>query len=152
MQFNLRKTICTVGGTLAMVAFLGNTAYALKRSCNGAYVAEYKTASGQIGKLTFGGIQATGGCGRLVPNRCRERARNALLKCMEKHEFANKPSTPIECTSKNRVRKYPYKNIAIGTKIFQDVAKISGGKLPTKVYAVSSGRRVCNATKILFPG
>lgn len=149
MNFNLRQTICTVGGALAITAFLSNAAYAIQRTCNGAYEAEYRTPSGQAGKLVFGGFKATRGCGRLVPNRCRERAKGALLKCMEKHEFENKPSIPLECKS-NGVKNYPY-NVAIGTKIFQDVAKVSGGKLPTKVYAVSSGQRVCRARKTLFP-
>jgi hypothetical protein len=43
---------------------------------------------------------AKGGCGKLVPNRCRKRARNAILDCTRAH--AKHPSkTPAECNSKN---------------------------------------------------
>ncbi len=149
MKFNLRQTICTFGSAVAITAFFSNAAYAIQRTCNGAYEAEYKTASGQTGKLVFGGFEATRGCGRAVPNRCRDRARNALLKCMDRHHFENTSAPPLECKT-DGVKNYPY-NLKIASKIFQDVAKVSGGQLPTKVFAVSKGQRVCNTKKVLFP-
>ena len=95
MKFNLRQTISTFGGALAITAVLSNAAYAIERTCSGAYEVEYKTPSGQAGKLVFGGFESTRSCGRLVPNRCRDRARKALIKCMEKHYFENTSAIPF---------------------------------------------------------
>lgn len=149
MKLNLRKAVFTFGSAIAITAVFSNAAYAIERTCSGAYEAEYKTPSGKAGKLIFGGFQAKRSCGRLVPNRCRERARKALLKCMDKHHFENSLAAPLECKT-DGVKNYPY-NLKIASKIFQDVVKVSGGQLPTKVYAVSKGKRVCKAKKILFP-
>ncbi len=148
MKFNLRQTICTFGGALTITAVLSNAAYAIERTCNGAYEAEYKTPSGQAGKLVFGGFGSTRSCGRLVPNRCRDRARKSLIKCMEKHYFENTSAIPFECKS-DGIKNYPY-NLKIVSKIFSDVVKVSGGQPPTKVFAVSKGERVCNTKKVLF--
>ncbi len=51
MAFNLRQTISTFGSAIAITAVLSNTAYAIERTCNGAYEAEYKTPSGRNRKL-----------------------------------------------------------------------------------------------------
>ena len=52
---------------------------------------------------------AQGGCGKLVPNRCRKRARDKLLACAKAH--AKSPNqAPGECRS-NDVTRYPVQNL-----------------------------------------
>ena len=92
----------------------------IKRSCSAKYYA-------MVDKITYGSknlgmpyevvqvgslsnsFSAQGGCGKLVPNRCRARARNKLLACARAH--ANSGShLPAACAS-NKIKNYPGANL-----------------------------------------
>lgn len=47
-----------------------------------------------------------GGCGAVVPNRCRDRASEHLIACF-RAQFSNPRSIPAECTEAHDVRNYP---------------------------------------------
>lgn len=92
----------------------------IKRSCSATYSAmldrvtydsknigmPYEVV--QVGYISEA-FTAQGGCGKLVPNRCRKRARNKLLACVRAH--ANSPNQlPAACAS-NNVKNYPGANL-----------------------------------------
>ncbi len=52
---------------------------------------------------------AEGGCGRLVPNRCRARARDKLLACAKAH--ASSPDQIPEACGPNAMKTYPIQNL-----------------------------------------
>lgn len=78
--------------------FLGAvTAHAenVTRSCDARY--EWETTGGTFGG-TFGQFTGKGGCGSSVPNRCRERARDAAMSCMTTHrDIRWERRTPEAC-------------------------------------------------------
>jgi hypothetical protein len=103
--YNGPKTI-----TLLLMVFLGLSiivtevlAGNIKRSCNAHYYGMVQsisfTSDGQLKtlKLPFESLNfslanykmsAQGGCGKLVPNRCRKRARDKLIACTKAHVAA----------------------------------------------------------------
>lgn len=81
-------------------------AFAIERSCNATLSMSWLGSSNgppfPVQELdTF---SARRSCGALVPNRCRERARNALNQCFST-AIAKKNALPTECIS-NGVRGY----------------------------------------------
>lgn len=54
-------------------------------------------------------FSARGGCGASLPNRCRRRASEAALTCMQA-QFQNPASTPPACRT-NNIRNYPVTNL-----------------------------------------
>lgn len=70
------------------------------------FIATPRAADGLHELWTF---TARRGCGRTVPNRCRERASEAAMACMVSHgqSPANKPDA---CT-KDGVKDYPFDNL-----------------------------------------
>jgi hypothetical protein len=110
--------ICAV-----FISFISSTAVAddnIERSCRakyGLYIVETVNSEGRIMKKIDGHalldpkyeFSARRGCGRLVPNRCRQRAGEAALQCMTAH--ANAPANkPAACTS-NGVDNYSITNL-----------------------------------------
>jgi hypothetical protein len=114
--------------TILLIAVMGLSIIAtsvlagnIKRSCKAQYFAWVDRIESSQGTLnipmqtiSFGfrdkEISAQGGCGKLVPNRCRKRARNKLLACAKAHVKApNQP--PGECREKD-VTRYPIQNLA----------------------------------------
>ncbi len=95
----------------------------IQRSCTAnyqIYIVRAATASNvqlaPVGKWTaFGSTHldyqftARRGCGRSVPNRCRQRASTAALNCMQAH-VRNPGSTPTACRG-NGVRDYRIGNM-----------------------------------------
>ena len=62
-----------------------------------------------VGSVHDSTFSARGGCGSVVPNRCRRRASEAAMKCMEAH--ARQPaSTPAACKSAD-VQAYKVGNL-----------------------------------------
>lgn len=110
----------------------------IKRSCYAYYHATVnsitfdngtgeKTVGLPLESVTVGDsnkrFTAEAGCGKLVPNRCRKRARNKLLACVKAH--ANSPSRlPAECKQ--------VKNYAGADLIATTVKPMLCGKLATK--------------------
>lgn len=65
------------------VAFAdGALAQNITRSCDARY--NWETTGGTFGG-SFTHFTGKGGCGSTVPNRCRERARDAAMNCMNTH-------------------------------------------------------------------
>lgn len=69
---------------LGVLILIGSPVHAANttRSCDGFY--QWETTGGSFGG-TFGKFAGKGGCGTTVPNRCRERARDAAMACMATH-------------------------------------------------------------------
>jgi hypothetical protein len=93
----------------------------IKRSCKAQYYAWVDRIESSQGTLnipmqtiSFGfqkkEISAQGGCGKLVPNRCRKRARDKLLACVKAH-VKSPNQAPGECREKD-VTRYPIQNLA----------------------------------------
>ena len=93
----------------------------IKRSCKANYFAWVDRIESSQGTLNIPmqtisfafpekEFIAQGGCGKLVPNRCRKRARDKLLACSKAH--VNSPNqAPGECREKD-VTRYPIQNLA----------------------------------------
>lgn len=92
----------------------------IKRSCKGTYYASVQSVryDGKFVGLPYDVVQvgaisdafsAEGGCGKLVPNRCRQRARNKLLACARAH-VKSPNQLPAQCRP-DKVRKYPGQNL-----------------------------------------
>lgn len=76
----------------------------ITRSCDGFY--QWETTGGSFGG-TFGKFTGKGGCGQTVPNRCRERARDAAMNCMTTHrDIRWERRTPEACLNAAGVYGY----------------------------------------------
>lgn len=111
--------------TLSTEVFAGK----IKRGCTAGYYAHvigfdynYNTSTRKMEEtkhipldilnVAFGEeykFKAHGSCGKLVPNRCRKRARDALLPCVKAHVKSPK-QMPKECRS-DSIEKYPIQNL-----------------------------------------
>lgn len=150
MNYALAKAVMT--GVIGGLMFVAGAAGAddIERSCNGDYrllVDKVNNAQGDwlysisddIGTGLENRFTARRGCGRTVPNRCRQRANEALMQCMQAHA-KNPTLAPEECRS-NGVRGYPVSNLE---KLAKEKActyvlkssKINPGYLP-RGYTVS---------------
>ena len=74
---------------MAMAGFFSPASAKITRSCSGYYVVAELVkagvpANGQV-LATFGKFTGKGSCGNTVPNRCRERARESLVRCYRDH-------------------------------------------------------------------
>lgn len=123
MEFNsaLKKT------TVLLVALLGLSiigtevpADNIKRSCKAHYFGWVTRIDSNQGRLNVPmqtisfafsdhEFSAQGGCGKLVPNRCRKRARNKLLACAKAH--VNSPNQPPAECRPNALTRYPIQNL-----------------------------------------
>ena len=80
-------------------------------SCDASYLVKYKKINGvvpQSGGTAFGNFSATRHCGRTVPNRCRERAREAIFTCGKIHydQRWTRNTIPTHCTTFEGVKNY----------------------------------------------
>jgi len=57
-----------------------------------------------------GFFTARRGCGRTVPNRCRQRAKSAALRCMQEHT-QSLGETPAACSIHNGIEGYTFGNM-----------------------------------------
>lgn len=92
----------------------------IKRSCSATYSATVDSVTFnsntvglpydvvQVGSVSDS-FSAEGGCGKLVPNRCRKRARDKLLACARAH-VKSPGNLPQGCQS-NKIKKYPGANL-----------------------------------------
>lgn len=88
-----------IAGAFALPAYQNIT-----RSCDAFY--QWETTGGSFGG-TFGQFTGKGGCGRTVPNRCRERARDAAMNCMTTHrDIRWERRTPEACLNAAGVYGY----------------------------------------------
>lgn len=110
--------VCAIGGLLAQSPAFGDN---IERSCQARYIVYLKygpptqRAPGPGIPILMKGSEfsARRGCGSNVPNRCRERARDAIMQCMKDHSqmgWNAVHTMPAACTS-NGVQNYPITDI-----------------------------------------
>lgn len=128
MRFNieLKRLMILLIVLLGLLA-IGTEVFAdnIKRSCNAYYfgwVTRIESNQGTLNipmqainfALSDKKFSAQGGCGKLVPNRCRKRARDKLLSCAKAQ--VNSPNqTPQECRE-NKLTRYPIQNLTSAIK------------------------------------
>lgn len=116
----------------------------IERSCEGGYRLHLSTVNNAQGGWLYSIADVIGtgldnrfsarrGCGRTVPNRCRQRAGEALMQCMQAHA-RNPAQIPAECKS-NGVRDYAIANLEKFAQekacaFVRDGRKINPGLLP----------------------
>lgn len=89
---------------LAGVFGFSTSAHSITRSCDAHY--EWQTTGGSFGGK-FSNFTGKGGCGSTVPNRCRERARDAAMNCMTTHrDIRWERRTPEACLNAAGVYTY----------------------------------------------
>lgn len=105
------RTVAFLAGALFVLAWNGPAEAKIVRHCKSAYELQYLSINGDSfpnGKrLRFGDFTSRGGCGNLVPNRCRERARSYAQTCMKTH-WATRwdRQTPAQCGGASGVLGY----------------------------------------------
>ena len=129
----------------------------IERTCTAYYSLDIRRAAQQYGgpivplvkMFTF---KAKGSCGSTVPNRCRERARDAAVNCMDLHynndyhtTYANNKA-PYYCSPHRRIYDYHINQLA--GKISDTACKaipssLRPGTFKVKVIARVEGKKGC---------
>jgi hypothetical protein len=129
--------------TSALIA-LPAQADGIERSCTAYYALHLSTINNEQGQWLYsiadvigtGGestFTARRGCGMTVPNRCRQRASEAAMQCMQAHA-KNPAQAPAECRS-DGVRNYSVTNLeqfaqAKACDFVRKGSKVNPGGLP----------------------
>ena len=138
-------------GALCVSALIVQPAQAnnIERSCKAHYSLHLSTINNEQGQWLYSIADVIGtgrenaftarrGCGLTVPNRCRQRASEAAMQCMQAH--AKTPAeVPAECRS-DGVRNYSVGNLeqfaqAKACDFVQKRSKVNPGALP-KGYTI----------------
>jgi hypothetical protein len=85
-----RPKTFAAGGALLLSILIAPSAEAITRHCRGAYIVQVVAAPGSPGNgwhtlFPVPNFSAAGECGSTQPNRCRERARDRVNRCMQEH-------------------------------------------------------------------
>lgn len=108
----MTKTLARLLTAALGLALIGGAALAKTRECLGEYVllATPMTPSEEEpgAEIVLSSFAATGEC--RAANRCRERAREAILKCAAAHRHAP-TQTPLACTPSARVQYYSERDL-----------------------------------------
>jgi hypothetical protein len=81
----------------------------ITRSCTAKYTIYIETPAAIRGShFDTRDFSGKGGCGAVVPNRCRDRASEKLIACF-RAQFSNINAVPAECTSAHNVHDYPFR-------------------------------------------
>ena len=109
MKIYFIYTIISISILLPSTSFAGK----ITRSCTGTIEVVTRTVPNyEVFKSPS--FTGKGRCGRLVPNRCRERAAENLKRCVNSHWLSKVVNgaqlKPKECTTEDRVYNYPYVN------------------------------------------
>jgi hypothetical protein len=106
-------SICTL---LISLLFIVESAFALERSCKGWYeivITAPNSIKGQVVRSPE--FTGKGRAGYYAPRKCRERAREKLVTCVNthyRHSFTGYAhSTPLECTPQKSIYSYPYQDL-----------------------------------------
>lgn len=104
------------GMALTLLPSTSEAGKEITRSCDGKYIVKYKKINGvvpQSSGTVFGDFSATRHCGASVPNRCRERAREALFTCGKIHyeQRWTRNTIPTHCTLHEGVKNYNIRDI-----------------------------------------
>ena len=98
----------------------------ITRTCKATYeIYVFSSNWDYIGRGDFAAFSASGRCGDLVPDRCRRRARDRAIACMEEHHddwyyqqfpfyhagWSRWVSKPPMCES-SRIQNYNYQNLS----------------------------------------
>ena len=122
----------------------------IERSCNAYYRFHLGGVDNETGNHVFAIAEVIGsqsqftarrGCGQTVPNRCRRRASEAAMQCMQAHA-KNLAQAPAECRS-NGVQNYPVDNLEQFAKTqvcayLKNSGKVTFNSLPPG-YSVTVG-------------
>lgn len=116
------------------------------RSCTAKY-SIWVEAPGAIRGSTFDSpdFSGRGGCGAVVPNRCRDRASEKLIACF-RAQFRNINSVPAECTSDHNVHSYPF-SVSLQRYLQENVCRRYGGdhrEITVRVNPSIRGNRHCD--------
>lgn len=154
MKLNFEpKRITILPVVLLGLSIIGTGVFAdnIKRSCQAEYYAWVKSINSDGRTLNVPAqaigfafrdhnFSAKGGCGKLVPNRCRNRARDTLLACAKAQVNAPQQK-PQECRG-NAITRYPIQDLtpiikekACGELVSKDGIRVS--TLLKKPYQVT---------------
>lgn len=120
--FRLNKKITILPVILIGLSVICTEAFAanIKRSCSATYSATVDSVTFnsktvglpydvvQVGSISDA-FSAEAGCGKLVPNRCRKRARDKLLACARAH--VNSPNQLPQGCQPNNIKQYSGANL-----------------------------------------
>ncbi len=133
-------------GALCVSALIVQPAQAnnIERSCKAHYSLHLSTINNEQGQWLYsiadvigtGGesaFTARRGCGQVVPNRCRQRASEAAMQCMQAHAQSTSQA-PAECRS-NGVQNYSVNNLeqfaqTKACEFVRNSGKVNPGMLP----------------------
>jgi len=95
---------------------------------------------------SIGFFSSRGGCGCIVPNRCRRRARDRAHKCMADH-FLSSGSLPESCQHTS-ISGYPFR--LPPTSIRQGICRnLIDKSSPVLVHRVTRGKTGCSKVRFL---
>jgi len=151
--YQLSLLICFI--LAADVSFAAN----IHRSCQAYYELQINSAvypspaPPPLGpeNLTFqfGNFRAQGACGRSVPNRCRERARNAAHQCMRSHWANPAHSEGWVCTDSS-INNYQISRPYLRGEIHDWICRTFRVRsMSVRVKAVTTGDTGCPYTAVL---
>lgn len=111
------------------------------------YIGNTTTLTDKI-VITYGSFSAKGGCGKIVPNRCRERARNSAHNCMKEHwdmpaKIGDTMWTP--CSNSAIINYRVNKAESLKAQIEQELCNIfSFQTMNVEVNALTKGKKKCS--------
>ncbi len=141
----------SLGLALTLVILSHQANAGTRRSCNAYYEVQIFALNGapHHKTLKFGEFYATGSCGRLVPNKCRRKARDRAHACMQKHWESRHGDRPQECSLSHDVSNYDIvklipelpRHICFGWHIDE------GDWVDFHLYGVTTGDKGCGPDK-----
>jgi hypothetical protein len=148
------------GLALVLAITAAPEAEAITRHCRGAYflqvVAPGSPVNGWYRMLPVPNFSAAGSCGSTQPNKCRERARDRVNRCMEKHWDDRWLFTrPVLCTAAAGVSGYNFDDLKRGIEIsvccpLRSPIRNLNLNIPIRVYRHSYGDRGCGTGEVLL--
>jgi len=121
----------------------------VERSCDGGYQLSFTRINGEkpakSSLMEFGKFGARRGCGKSVPNRCRERAREAILTCGERHwGRLTEGDAPAQCSGDEGIRNYSVASMQLEVeRVACCATKTSFDSVQVSVRVYSRGIEAC---------
>jgi hypothetical protein len=147
--------------TLIFSALLAHAPYAagIDRTCDAFYVIERTSAvypppappalGPETLTIQFGNFKARGSCGSTVPNRCRQRARDAAHQCMRTH-WANPPDSDAWVCTDSAIMNYQIPRPNLRGEIQDYICRTFRVRnMTVRVKAVTKGDTDCSRTTVL---
>lgn len=121
-----------------------------KRSCQAYYRLNFNSVNGRTASTTvnFGGFDARRGCGSLVPNRCRRRARDTALACMNSawtNGIVLTQVAPPECSSAGDIGALNYNIRGLQGEVLRQACQLAarGDTINLNVSGLTQGDTGC---------